>query len=554
MSVDVKRRKVVMARSIRLGHCVCNPKNPCPCQTFKEHNVCPCAGERLSVKQESVLLTRHVRKVGCASKIGQADLLRILKRLPVVSDPNLLVGSSSGDDAGVYRINDRMALVQTVDVFTPVVDDPFLFGQIAAANSVSDIYAMGGRPLTALSIIGFPIEELSDSVMEAILRGGMEKLAEAGCALVGGHSLNDEEIKCGFAVTGLMDLTQVVERNRAQAGDVLVLTKPLGTGMVAFAAQIARVGERELNEVGASMAELNRDGAELMQKYGAHACTDITGFGLAGHLVEMARGSGVGIEIDLEALPVFGSALYCLENQIIPGAIERNQDYSMAWVRAGEQCSERHLPILFDPQTSGGLLIALPAEMAAEFVREMHARGHAATSCVGKVTDAFPGVISVAGKEIRNVCGATMTTESAEDAPEAKPDAIAPATVEQSARKANEMIEQAKAGNGAEESCCSSHATQESAQGGSQAASELFGQFMKAANREGALDKRTKKLLAIALSVAQRCKPCLEIHMRGALVMGITRAEIDEAAQLAIAFAGCPAMMLYKEVCQGLGV
>ena len=291
--IDVARRHAVMERSRQLGHCICNPAHPCPCPPLLEDNVCPCAGERPEKKTESVALTRHVRKAGCASKIGQADLWRILGRLPEVADPRVLLGAAAGDDAGVYQLDEKQALVQTVDVFTPCVDDPFLFGQIAAANSLSDIYAMGGTPLTALSIVGFPIDKLDGGIMEAMLRGGMEKLREAGCALLGGHSINDEEIKCGFAVTGVIDPARVVARDRARAGDVLVLTKPLGTGMIAFAAQLGLVSEACLAEAGASMSTLNRDAAELMALHGAHACTDVTGFGLAGHLVAMLRRSGL---------------------------------------------------------------------------------------------------------------------------------------------------------------------------------------------------------------------------------------------------------------------
>ncbi|HQN01513.1 MAG TPA: selenide, water dikinase SelD, partial [Candidatus Hydrogenedentes bacterium] len=182
MAIDIERRRAVMARSRKLGHCVCNPRHPCPCPTFLEENVCPCAGERPPARSKEAVLTRHVRKAGCASKIGQADLLRVLSKLPPVTDPNVLVGAAAGDDAGIYRLDAAHALVQTVDVFTPCVDDPYLFGQIAAANAVSDVYAMGGRPVTALSIVGFPIEILDDTILEAILLGGMDKLSEADCA------------------------------------------------------------------------------------------------------------------------------------------------------------------------------------------------------------------------------------------------------------------------------------------------------------------------------------------------------------------------------------
>ncbi len=205
MAIDLERRRAVMERSRKLGHCICNPKHPCPCPPLIEQNVCPCAGERISVKTGRAALTQYVRKAGCASKIGQADLQQLLSGLPLPTDPNVLLGAAAGDDAGVYRLDERTALVQTVDVFTPCVNDARLFGRIAAANSVSDVYAMGGRPITALSIVGFPIETLDGGILREMLLGGMETLEEANCALIGGHSINDEEIKCGFAVTGVID-------------------------------------------------------------------------------------------------------------------------------------------------------------------------------------------------------------------------------------------------------------------------------------------------------------------------------------------------------------
>jgi len=407
VTINLQRRQSVMKRSIKLGHCVCNPLQPCPCDTFKQHNVCPCAGEKLPVKAGQTALTRHVRRAGCASKIGQADLLQILSRLPPVEDPNVLVGAAAGDDAGIYRLNKDQALVQTVDVFTPCVDEPYLFGQIAAANSVSDVYAMGGRPLTALSIIGFPIEQLDGSIMEAMLRGGVDKLREAGCSVIGGHSINDEEVKLGFAVTGLIHPDAAVLRSRAVAGDALVLTKPLGTGMISFAAQIGRADPRCMDEAGAWMAMLNRDAAELMTAYGAHACTDITGFGLAGHLVEMARGSGVTAELDFSTLPVFRAAVTCLKNEILGGAIERNQEYAMGWVEVATDDHPENLPLLYDPQTSGGLLISLPPAAAAELVAELRKRGNEAASIVGRVLEKrrAEGHVVVVNAELKHLVG-----------------------------------------------------------------------------------------------------------------------------------------------------
>lgn len=402
------RRKAVMARSIRLGHCVCDPTQPCPCETYRTHNVCPCAGERLPAPGGPVALTRHVRKAGCASKIGQADLLRILGRLPPVDDPDVLLGAAAGDDAGIYRLDDHTALVQTVDVFTPCVDDAFLFGQIAAANSVSDVYAMGGVPRTALSVVAFPIDEVDGSVLEQMLRGAMEKLAEAKCALIGGHSIQDSEIKLGFAVTGLVHPDRAVLRARARVGDVLVLTKPLGTGMVAFGAQIGRIPAEVLDHAGRTMATLNRDAAEVMTACGAHAATDITGFGLAGHLVEMMRGSEASCELDLDRLPAFAAVPGCLAAGVVPGGVDRNQEYASAWVLAADgDAAVASLPILYDPQTSGGMLVSLPPDRAERFVAEMKSRGHCAVSVIGRVIpkEGLESRVVVRGTTLKNLHG-----------------------------------------------------------------------------------------------------------------------------------------------------
>ena len=384
-SIDMERRKAVMSRSVKLGHCVCNTRQGCPCDTFRLHNVCPCAGEKMPVSGGNVALTRHVRKAGCASKIGQADLLKVLDRLPPMKNPDVLVGTAAGDDAGVYRLNDEMALVQTVDVFTPCVDDARLFGQIAAANSVSDVYAMGGKPLSALSVVGFPVDSLDGDVLADLLLGGREKLDEANCALIGGHSWQDEEIKLGFAITGLIHPKRVVQRGTAQVGDALVLTKPLGSGMISFGAQIGAITAEALTDAGSVMATLNRDAAQAMVKHKAHAGTDVTGFGLAGHLVEMMRTSGCSCRIDFTCLPVYRAVPACLEQGILSGAIERNQAYAMGWVEPLGQESESLLPILYDPQTSGGLLMSLPPDRADALCEELQGLGHLETRIIGEV-------------------------------------------------------------------------------------------------------------------------------------------------------------------------
>ena len=542
MPPNLDRRKKVMARSLKLGHCVCNPKNPCPCGSFREYAVCTCAGEKPEGGNRRAPLTTLVHKAGCASKIPQADLLRILGDLPKVSHPDILVGMAAGDDAGVYRLGDGRALVQTVDVFTPCVDDPYLFGRIAAANSLSDIYAMGGRPLTALSIIGFPIEELDDAIMRDILRGGIDTLNEAGCSLIGGHSINDAEIKFGFAVTGLIEERKVVERGAAKDGDTLVLTKPLGTGIICFGAQLGRIGGEALAEVGASMATLNRDAAELMVKYGAHACTDITGFGFLGHMVEMVRNSGLDAEIDLSSVPVFAAVEDCLKNDILPGAVERNQEYAMAWVEVEDPEAERFLPALYDPQTSGGLLVALPEEAAERYTEELRDRGHSTVSIIGKMRKSArsgaEGRVIIRNTHFENLCG------TKEGFNMSGKESIHTVGAKNMAKPVMTTSSQ-----GENRSCCDSPPASDA---GKPAAGPLdaFQDFMRLANGKGEIDRRAKKLIAIALSVAQRCRPCLVAHIKGALSMGITETEIEEAAALAVAFSGSPSLMLYKEVCK----
>ncbi|MCC6490147.1 MAG: selenide, water dikinase SelD [Candidatus Hydrogenedentes bacterium] len=532
-----------MARSQKLGHCICNPAFPCPCPTLLNSNVCPCAGERAPRKPGDTALTRHVRKAGCASKIGQADLLEILGHLPEASDPRVIVGTAAGDDAGVFKLDDRRALVQTVDVFTPCVDDPYLFGQIAAANSLSDVYAMGGTPLTALSIIGFPIDSLDGSIMEEMLRGGIDKLEEARCALMGGHSINDEEIKCGFAVTGLIDLDAVVERDRAQAGDMLILTKPLGTGMIAFGAQLGLINQECLAEAGEWMAMLNKDAAELMVKYGAHACTDVTGYGLAGHLVAMIRGSGVSAEVDLSAVPVFAMTPQCIARELFSGAVDRNQAYAMSLVKVDTgNGGTSGLPVFFDPQTSGGLLIAIPEQEGKAFLMEMWERGNRATSIIGRIVPKTPGQVTgeirVVNARLENLIG-TVTSEPARGNASQHSEPKEPAMTPESEPEAL--------------SCCD-HLPQVDAPPPEAAALDTFKRFLREANRPGLIDARNKKLMTIALAIAHHCEPCLRIHLEAAREMGISKGEMDEAAILAVSFGGCTSMMFYQEICKQLGL
>jgi len=388
--IDYDKRKRIMGRSIKLGHCICNPKDPCPCDLFKQKNVCLCAGEREEDAPEDVALTTLVENAGCASKIGQEDLKRALAGLPRVFDPRVLVSSDTCDDAGVYKLTPTMALVQSVDVFTPVVDDPYAFGEIAAANSVSDIYAMGGKPLTALSIVAFPIEKLSPRIMNKMLQGGIDKLREAGVAVLGGHSIKDREIKFGFAVTGVVHPGKMTVNTKAKPGDALILTKPIGTGTLSFARQIGRAPAEGLAEAERSMRGLNRAAAEAMIAAGVTTATDVTGFGLAGHLSEIASQSGVEVEVYGASIPVFSGVMDLIREGIISGAVERNREYASRFIKREKGVGEELETLLYDPQTSGGLLIAVRKSKATALLAALHKKGVASAAVIGRVARKAP--------------------------------------------------------------------------------------------------------------------------------------------------------------------
>jgi selenide,water dikinase len=393
---ELEKRRQVMGRSIKLGHCVCDPAKPCPCPVFQAKNVCLCAGEHLPVDAAvRIRLTEHVRSAGCASKIGQKDLDDVLSQLPSVNDPRLIVGAATGDDAGVFEIRPGLLLVQTVDVFTPGVDDPRLFGRIAACNSLSDVYAMGGAPVTALSIIGFPIHTLPHSAMAEILKGGMEVLAEAGAISVGGHSINDEEVKFGLAVTGVVERGQLTTNAAAAPGDALILTKPLGVGMIALAGQLGRASEASLKAAGESMATLNRTAAEVMVRHGVKACTDVTGFGLLGHLTRMMMESRTAAEIDFAALPLLPDVPSYAEQGIYSGANERNSTFVAGKVEFARSLGVAQQAILYDAQTSGGLLMAVPEARAPALLKDLHAAGVAAATVIGRVGEHHGKRVSV---------------------------------------------------------------------------------------------------------------------------------------------------------------
>lgn len=301
-------------------------------------------------------------------------MAEVLKGLPREINPDLLVGTNTADDAGVFRINDRQALVQTVDFFPPIVDDPYCFGQIAAANALSDIYAMGGKPLTALNIVGFPAR-MPREILGRILRGGADKVREAGAVIAGGHSIVDKELKYGLACTGMVDVDKIIRNDKAVIGDRLFLTKPLGTGIVTTAIKQKKATPEDTDHVINRMSELNRVGSELMVKFGAHAATDVTGYGILGHGFEMAVGSEVSLHIYYDRLPLLPNVLKYAEAGALTGGAEANREYLQTAVKISSLLSKAQTDVLFDAQTSGGLLIAMPDTGADSFVEEAGERG-----------------------------------------------------------------------------------------------------------------------------------------------------------------------------------
>jgi len=317
--------------------------------------------------------------------VGPEDLDQILRELPIPKDPRVLVGLDTSDDAGVYQLNDEVALVQTVDFFTPIVDDPFTFGQIAVANALSDVYAMGGTPLTGMNLVAFPIKTLPPSILKEILLGGLSKMKEAGVALVGGHSIEDPEIKYGLAVTGVIHPKKILTNAKAKVGDKLVLTKALGTGIVATALKGGMASEEAVRKITESMVILNRTASEWMKKFGAHACTDITGFSFIGHALEMAIASQVGLVIQSEAIPFFPEAMEYAKLGLAPGGTYSNRDFFSCRVNVDLNVPILLLDILYDPQTSGGLLISLPSDEAEKLVATLKKEGHLNSCIVGEV-------------------------------------------------------------------------------------------------------------------------------------------------------------------------
>ncbi|WP_391206814.1 selenide, water dikinase SelD [Psychrobacillus sp. L4] len=343
----------------------------------------------------SIKLTTLSSKGGCGCKIGPADLEEVLRSLPKsLSDPNLLVGLGTSDDAGVYRINDTTAIVQTLDFFTPIVDKPYDFGQIAATNAISDVYAMGGTPITALNIVAFPISTLDKGILGEILRGAGDKLKEAGVTLVGGHSIDDKEPKFGLAVTGVVHPDKIRTNAGAQVGDQLILTKPIGVGICTTALKNNLLSEEEITQVTKVMTTLNKTTAEVMSNYDVHAVTDITGFGLLGHASEMAKGSGVGLRIFYEQVPILPRVKELAISGSVPGGTKNNFLHLAEVVSYPESFDQIDRWILCDAVTSGGLLISIASNEANTLVKELQENGVDAR-IIGEVTDNHLGRIHV---------------------------------------------------------------------------------------------------------------------------------------------------------------
>jgi len=347
-------------------------------------------------------LTELARFAGCAAKISQADLHKALAGLPVAADPRVLVGHDTSDDAAIVKLRDDLALVETVDIFPPIVDDPYDYGRIAAANALSDIYAMGATPLNALSFVAWPVDTLGTAPLRRVLEGAAAICKEAGIAISGGHSIVDEEPKFGLFVTGTIHPDRVVSNAGARPGDVLVLTKPIGTGVLTTAVKRNAAPESVLAAAIKSMTTLNRHAAEAMNAADAHAATDITGFGLLGHLGNMLRassaaaGTPIGARLSYAAVPVFEKVTGFLKEGLCPGGTKRNLEYAAPNARFADGLTEPQRLLLADAQTSGGLLIAVARDRLDGLIADLKKRGTPAAAVIGTIVAADkPGVIEV---------------------------------------------------------------------------------------------------------------------------------------------------------------
>ncbi len=321
---------------------------------------------------ENIKLTKLAKCAGCGAKVGAGVLARLLEDIKVHEDPNLLVGFDKSDDASVYRISDELAIVQTVDFFPPIADDPYIFGQIAAANAMSDVYAMGGEPKLCLNIMAVP-SDMDKEHVHALLKGGYDKVYEAGALITGGHSILDDEPKYGLAVTGFVRPDRIITNSGAKAGDILIFTKPLGIGILTTAAKADLVSKEGMELAIGLMTTLNKAARDIMVKYDVHACTDVTGFGMLGHMLEMAQGSDVKAVVDTGAVDLIDEALELAKMGILPEGLYRNRSFAESFVDGGE-VELAIQDMLYDPQTSGGLLMAVSPEDADKMLEELRGR------------------------------------------------------------------------------------------------------------------------------------------------------------------------------------
>lgn len=321
--------------------------------------------------------------------------MQVLRQLPIMNDPKVLVGLSTSDDAAVYKISDDLAIVLTVDFFTPIVDDPYIFGSIAATNSLSDVYAMGGKPILALNIVGFPTDKLPLSILTQILKGGFDKAKEAGISIAGGHTIDDREPKYGLVVMGMVHPNKVMTNSNAKPGDALILTKPIGSGIISTAMKAEIASQESMDDAVKVMSVLNRIPAEVMMSVGANSCTDITGFGLLGHLYEMVSSSGVGAEISYNSIPLITGTKELADDLIIPAGTVRNYEYINDFVIWGENLEYEEKMILCDAQTSGGLLISVPEDKCYELIKSLEDANALTAARIGKIVQSESQMILV---------------------------------------------------------------------------------------------------------------------------------------------------------------
>jgi len=331
-------------------------------------------------------LLQMVEYGGCSAKISPKQLDEILKFLPLPKDPNILVDIDTQDDAGVYKVNDKLALVLTTDFFPPVCSDPYEFGQIAAANSISDVYAMGGDPVLALNIMMFPAAKLPMEAYADILKGGFDKATEAGVRIIGGHTIDDFPPKYGLAVVGYIHPEKIITNAGARPGDSLILTKPIGTGAILAGHRFGMVSDNDLTEAKRLMKLLNKSGADVMKKHGIVGATDITGFGLAGHTLKMAKASGVTIKINMKDVPLIGNTYKLIDDGCIPGASFRNLDYAEQDIDFATDLDYNLKMIAFDAQTSGGLLMSVSEKIAGNVIDDLQNNGLISAAVIGRVT------------------------------------------------------------------------------------------------------------------------------------------------------------------------